>query len=166
MNYNSASVAPKERINIRYIPAIGDEKEEIELPFKIAVLGDFTGVSAYKNFESEPPLSINKNNFNDVMDKMQLKLNFTVKNELVLEKNRQLNINLDFRSLKDFEPDAIVTKVPQLKKLLQLRQALNILKGPLGNIPDFKKSLKDVIKSPAVLEKLLDEISLYNKEEK
>ncbi|MBR3665419.1 MAG: type VI secretion system contractile sheath small subunit, partial [Lachnospiraceae bacterium] len=37
-----ASVAPKERVNIVYRPATGDAQEEIELPLKLMVLGDFT----------------------------------------------------------------------------------------------------------------------------
>ena len=36
------SVAPKERVNIVYRPATGDAKEEIELPLKLLVIGDFT----------------------------------------------------------------------------------------------------------------------------
>ena len=36
------SVAPKERINIVYKAATGDAKEDIELPNKIVMLGDYT----------------------------------------------------------------------------------------------------------------------------
>ena len=36
------TVAPKERVNIVYRPATGDAKEEIELPLKLLVVGDFT----------------------------------------------------------------------------------------------------------------------------
>ena len=37
-----SSVAPKERVNIVYRPATGDASEEVELPLKILVMGDFT----------------------------------------------------------------------------------------------------------------------------
>ena len=37
----TGSVAPKERINIRYVPATGDEQAEVELPHKMLVMGDF-----------------------------------------------------------------------------------------------------------------------------
>ena len=36
------SVAPKERINVTFKPATGGAQEEIELPLKLMVLGDFT----------------------------------------------------------------------------------------------------------------------------
>ena len=38
-----SAVAPKERINIVYQPATGGRKEQIELPLKVMVLGDFHG---------------------------------------------------------------------------------------------------------------------------
>jgi type VI secretion system protein ImpB len=36
------SVAPKERINVTFKPATGNAQEELELPLKLLVLGDFT----------------------------------------------------------------------------------------------------------------------------
>lgn len=41
MNKGSGSVAPKERINIKYVPATDGEQAEVELPHKMLVLGDF-----------------------------------------------------------------------------------------------------------------------------
>ncbi len=37
------TVAPKERINIKYVPATGDQQTETELPLKLLVVGDFKG---------------------------------------------------------------------------------------------------------------------------
>ena len=36
------SVAPKERVNITYKPAVGNAKEEVELPLKLLMVGDYT----------------------------------------------------------------------------------------------------------------------------
>src|SRR5262245_28490137 len=36
------SVAPKERVNITYKPATGNAKEEVELPLKLLMIGDYT----------------------------------------------------------------------------------------------------------------------------
>ena len=36
-----SSVAPKERINVTFKPATGGAQEEIELPMKVMVVGDF-----------------------------------------------------------------------------------------------------------------------------
>lgn len=38
------SVAPKERINIRYVPATGDTQDDVELPLSMMVVGDLLHV--------------------------------------------------------------------------------------------------------------------------
>jgi predicted component of type VI protein secretion system len=40
--------------------------------------------------------------------------------------------------------------VPQLRELLELRNALDALKGPLigGNVPEFRKRLMDACATP------------------
>ncbi|MDY6816409.1 MAG: type VI secretion system contractile sheath small subunit, partial [Pseudomonadota bacterium] len=43
MSSKDSSVAPKERINIKYVPATGDHQAETELPLKMFVVGDFKG---------------------------------------------------------------------------------------------------------------------------
>ena len=40
---NQGSVAPKERVNIKYVPSTGDSQSEVELPLKTLVIGDFKG---------------------------------------------------------------------------------------------------------------------------
>jgi len=49
-----SAVAPKERINIVYQPATGGRKEEIELPLKLMVLGDFSGAKETPFSDREP----------------------------------------------------------------------------------------------------------------
>lgn len=41
MSKSTGSVAPKERVNIKYVPATSNEQAEVELPHKMLVLGDF-----------------------------------------------------------------------------------------------------------------------------
>ena len=41
MARKESSVAPKERINVTFKPATGGAVEEIELPMKVMVMGDF-----------------------------------------------------------------------------------------------------------------------------
>ena len=154
------SVAPKERVNIVYRPATGDAKEEVELPLKLMVLGDFTQRADDRMVEDRDPVSIDKDNFNDVLKGQGLELKLNVPNKLSGKEDEQLAVGLKFESLSDFDPDAIVRSVPELAKLMDLREALKALKGPLANVPEFRKKVQELIKDPGAREKLLKELGI------
>lgn len=161
MAKKESSVAPKERINITFKPAIGDAKEEIEIPFKVMVLGDFTQRSDDRALEDRKPVSIDKVTFNDVLEKQNLDLHISVPNRLQKEDaDSELAVNLKFKEMRDFEPANIVEQVPELKKLMELRDALVALKGPLGNAPAFRKAIESVLSDDVSREKVLAELGL------
>ena len=155
-----ASVAPKERVNIVYRPATGDAKEDVELPLKLMVLGDFTMQPDDRMLEDRSPVSINKDNFNDVLKGQGLALKLNVPNKLAGEEDAQMTVDLKFNSLKDFEPDAIVQNVPELAKMMELREALKALKGPLANVPEFRKKLQELVGDEKTRANLLNELGL------
>lgn len=157
------SVAPKERVNIVYRPATGDAKEEVELPLRILVMGDFTQNPDDRMLEEKEPVSIDKDNFNEVLKAQNISLNLTVPNKISGEPDDELNVNLAFGSLKDFTPEEIAEKTPELKKLLDLREALTALKGPLSNVPEFRKKLQELVKDDAAREQLLKELGVEEK---
>ncbi|WP_418114535.1 type VI secretion system contractile sheath small subunit [Vibrio scophthalmi] len=159
------SVAPKERVNIKYIPSTGDSQAEIELPLKTLVVGDFKGHAEETPLEEREAVSVDKNNFEAVMRESDLKILATVPNKLSDEENAELPIELSFKSLADFSPDAVAAQVPELNKLVELREALVALKGPLGNIPAFRERLQTLLNSEESREKLLSELSLVSDKE-
>ncbi|MGF1805153.1 type VI secretion system contractile sheath small subunit, partial [Aliivibrio sifiae] len=90
-----------------------------------------------------------------------------VSNELSGEEGAQLGVDLTFNSMKDFSPEAIAKSVPELNGLLELREALVALKGPLGNVPAFRKKIAAVLQDEEARQKLLEELNLgADKEEK
>jgi len=155
-----ASVAPKERVNIVYKPATGDAKEEVELPLKVLVMGDFTMSKDDRPVEDRAPVNIDKDNFDDVLNATNVKMEAVVPNKLTDEADAQMKVSLDFKRMKDFDPDTIVEKVPELKKLMELRNALKALKGPLGNVPEFRKKIQDLVKDDGTRERLLKELGI------
>lgn len=152
------SVAPRERINIKYRPATGDASEEKELPLKLLMLGDYTLRNDATPLEERKPVQVDKDNFNEVMRAMDLKLDLNVKNTLSGKSDEELAAHLQFASLKDFGPEAIANQVPELKQLLGLREALVALKGPLGNMQGFRKKIQDILKDDASRQKLMSEL--------
>ncbi|CNF22190.1 type VI secretion system contractile sheath small subunit [Yersinia nurmii] len=159
---NSSSVAPKERINIKYVPNTGDQVAEVELPLNLMVVGDLKGVREDTPIEERQVVSINKNNFNSVMNEAGINLAFNVPNRLDGNGEEDMPVTLPINSLSDFSPDNVAKKVPELNKLLELREALVALKGPLGNIPAFRSRLQDLLSNQSVREQLLKELEILN----
>jgi len=156
---NSGSVAPKERINISYRPATGSAKERVELPFKVLVMGQFTPASDAESLDERAIKNINRTNFDEVMSAMNLKLDFAVPNKLDADGD-DIAVSLDPKSLKDFEPDSIVQAVPELQKVLELREALKALKGPLGNTPKMRKTIQLMLEDKDSRKQLMQELGL------
>ncbi len=154
------SVAPKERVNIVYKPATGDAKEEVELPLKTLVVGDFTLRDDDTPVENRKTVNVDKDNFNDVLKAQDVRLKTTVKSTMSEDPDAQLTVDLDFKNIKDFDPDAIVQKIPELKKLIDLRNALKALKGPLGNVPAFRKKIQELVKDEGTRARLLKELGI------
>ncbi|WP_200883202.1 type VI secretion system contractile sheath small subunit [Candidatus Francisella endociliophora] len=158
------SVAPKERINIKY-RSHGDKTEEKELPLKLLAVGDFTQREDETSVEDRKAVNINKNNFDSVLKSYNVSLDMAVKNKLDEDQeDSDVAINLKFNSMKDFDPDAIVDQVEELKKLKQLREALVALKSPLGNVPKFRRKLQNLVKDKESLEKLCQELGIDSKD--
>lgn len=154
------SVAPKERVNITYKPATGDASEERELPFKILAIGDYTGREDDRPVEERKPLNVDKDNFDAVMAEHKLGVDVQVADKLSGQEGAELGLSLKFETLKDFSPSGVADQVPELRKLLQLRAALTALKGPLGNIPTFRRKLQTLLGDDEARQKLMTELGL------
>jgi len=152
-----ASEAPKERVNIVYRPATNMD-EEVELPLKLLMLGDYTGRPDATPLEDRKPINIDKDNFNDVMRSQRLGVSINVRN--TLGGGDDLGCELGFQTLRDFEPEAVARQVPELSKLLEVREALVALKGPLGNVKPFADKLRKVLGDNASRDRLMRELGL------
>jgi len=159
------AVAPQERINIRYKTETGGVQEDVELPLRLLVMGDFTGrpdTSAapdFKTIEERKPINIDKNNFDDVLKSQQVGLSLQVDN-VVKPEDKELKVELKFDGMKDFDPEGIARQVPELRELLELREALTELKGPLAQNAAFRKKLQALLDDENERASVLDEIGL------
>ncbi len=155
------SVAPKERINVTFKPSTGEGMEELELPLKLMMIGDYTLVQDEQKLEDRKAININKNNFNEVLENHDLGLTLQVPNRLSDNAtDDELAVNLQFKTMKDFDPASLVQQVPEMKALMELRDALVALKGPLGNVPSFRKAIEEVLTDQNAREKVLAELGM------
>ena len=156
------SVAPKERVNIVYKTDTGGAQSEKELPFKQLVIGDFTQRADATPVEQRKAINVTKDNFSEVMASQKLKLDLNVPNALAAD-GSEMAVSLKVSSLKDLEPESVARQVPELAQMLELREALNALKGPLGNIPAFRKKILAIIQDEKSRQAILDELGTGQK---
>jgi len=154
------SVAPQERVNITYKSATGDAQEEVELPLKMLFVGDYTGRADDTPLEERKPINIDKDNFQDVLKEQKLAVTVGVPDRLSAEGAGELSVALKFNKLADFGPDSLVEQVPELKKLMELRSALTALKGPLGNVPAFRRKIQAILQDEQAKARLLTELGI------
>ncbi len=159
----NGSVAPKERINISYKSSTGGANENVELPLKILIVDDFTGKENDEVIEDRDPVNVNKDNFNEVIKSHNLSLNFSVPNRLEENADDDLTIDLKINSIKDFSPSQVAEQTPELASLMELRRALQALKGPLGNVPAFRKTIQAILENEDTRAQVMQELGL-NKE--
>ena len=135
--------------------------EELELPLKLMMIGDYTLVQDEQKLEDRKAININKNNFNEVLENHDLGLTLQVPNRLRDNAtDDELAVNLQFKTMKDFDPASLVQQVPEMKALMELRDALVALKGPLGNVPSFRKAIEEVLTDQNAREKVLAELGM------
>lgn len=154
------SVAPQERVNITYKSSVGDVQEEVELPLKMLLVGDYTGRKDETPLEDRKPINIDKDNFQQVLAEQKIGVTLSVADRLTEQPGESLKVELKMKKLSDFSPDAVVEQVPELQKLMQLRAALTALKGPLGNVPAFRRKIQSMLQDEGAKAKLLAELGL------
>jgi len=155
------------RVQLTYDVEIGDAIEKKELPFVVGVLGEFSGQP-----DSERPLpkvkdrkfvSIDMDNFDDVMAGMAPRTAFRVKNRLS-EQGGEFAVNLEFKGMEDFRPEAVVQQVEPLRKLLEARTKLSDLRNKLAGNEKLEDLLAEVLQSTEKLATLKRETQAPNEE--
>jgi type VI secretion system protein ImpB len=149
------------RVQITYDVEVGGAIEKKELPFVVGVMGDFTGhpTEPLPKLKDRKFVEVTPDNFDDVLAGMKPHLAFAVENKLSEDANApQLKVDLNFRSLEDFEPENVAKQVPPLKELLDLRTRLSDLRGSLQGNDKLEEILRESVSDPAKLDQLKKEL--------
>jgi len=149
------------RVHITYDVETGGAIELKELPFVVGVLGDFTGqpTEPLPKLKERKFTEVNPDNFDAVLEGMKPHLAFSVENKLSDEPDApNLKIDLNFKSMEDFEPENVARQVKPLKELLDLRQRLADLRGSLQGNDKLEELLLEAVGNTDKLDKLKGEI--------
>lgn len=156
------------RVQVSYDVEIGGAIELKELPFVMGVLADLSGQpkEALPRLKDRRFVEITPDNFDAVLDSMKPHLAFSVENKLSEDSNAgQLKVDLNFKSMDDFEPDAVAKQVKPLKDLLDLRTKLSDLRGNLQTNEKLDELLLDAVSNTDKLNKLKGELGIETKKE-
>ena len=149
------------RVHVTYDVEIGDAIELKELPFVMGVLGDFTGMPSepLPRLRDRKFIEVNPDNFDSVLEGMKPHLAYSVENKLAEDPNApQLRVDLQFRSLEDFEPENVAKQVKPLRELLELRTRLSDLRGSLQGNDKLEQALLEAVGNTDKLNKLKKEM--------
>jgi len=151
------------RVAISYEVETGGAIEKKELPFLMGVLGDFSGqpTEPLPRLKERKFVEVTPENFDDVLASMKPHLNFTVENKLSESSDApRLGVDLNFRSMDDFSPDAVAHQVKPLKALLDLRTQLSDLRGSLQTNEKLDEVLQATLGDAEKLNKLRGELGI------
>ena len=115
-NHNDGSIAPKERINVRYISKVNGQAAEVELPLSLLVTGDLKGKPDDTPLDERQPVAIDKNTFNAVLAQSGIERDVSVPSVLSSVSGARMDVSLKVKSMADLSPDNIAAQVPELKK--------------------------------------------------
>ena len=150
----------KNRVSITYDVETNGAVQTKELPFVIGMIGGYSGDRQDREpMEDRTFYQVDKDNFNDVMARVAPRLTYKVENKLQ-DDGSEFEVDLDFKSMKDFEPDAIVDKVEPLRKLAKTREQLMTLLSKADRSRDLEKLLKDILQDEETIKSLGEELGV------
>jgi type VI secretion system protein ImpB len=155
---------PQSRITLKYRTTINGEEEEIKLPMRTMVLGDFSaGTSKDRQEELEERrlrTLDGTNRVDDLMKDMGITLNLQVPNT-VSPNSDDLEVSLPVTSMKSFSPDEVAQHIPQVKALLLLKDLLIEMQSNIDNRRDLRKLIQEICANPEAMQKTLAELQGY-----
>ncbi|MDR1982977.1 MAG: type VI secretion system contractile sheath large subunit [Holosporaceae bacterium] len=156
------------RVQITYDVEIGNAIIMKELPFVIGVMADLSGMPV----DPLPPIKLRKlveidrDNLPDFMVSTNPRLALQVK-DVIGDGSEDMNVELFFKHIDDFNPINIAQQVPKLNKIYSSRVKLNDLVVKLeGNDPlqECIKEIAEDIKLRATLKSQIDTVLKANKQ--
>jgi type VI secretion system protein ImpB len=134
------------RVQITYDVETNGAMQRVELPFVVGVMADLSGQpkEPLKPLKDRKVVSIDRDNFNDVLAKTAPRLAMRVQNRLG-DPNTKMAVELNFKNIDDFEPAQVASQVPALRELLEMRQKLTQLLTKMEGNDRLEQLLADVL---------------------
>lgn len=149
------------RVQVTYDVETGDAQEQKELPFVVGVMADLSGQpkEALPAMKERKFVPIDRDNFNDVLENAEPRLATRVENRLT-DDNTEMPVELNFKSLEDFEPANVAKQIPALNELLGMREQLAQLLNKLEGNDNLESLLSEVLNNTEAAQSLASELGI------
>ena len=145
------------RVNISYEDPYDSEKM-VELPFVLGVMSDLSGNASEvekPDMEERDFVDVTAATLDDYMKSIAPGLSFNVENKLG-EGEGRMGVSLKFENMDDFNPAAVASQIPALKKLLEARQHLANLQRYMNSKPKAQDQIRKLLNDPELMAALAE----------
>jgi type VI secretion system protein ImpB len=131
----------------------------------MGVMGDFSGdpTAPLQSMTDRKFVQIDRDNFNDVMARMNPGLKLRVDNKLS-EEGGQMAVDLKFNAIEDFEPARVAQQVPALRALMETRAKLRDLMSKVDRSEELEGLLEKVLQNETELKTLSGQLGIDQQE--
>lgn len=143
------------RVHITYEVEKNGAQVQKELPFVVGVMADLSGQSKVPlpKLKDRKFVEVDRDNFDDVLKSMKPRVAMKVENSLKGD-GSELAVELEFKKLEDFSPEAVVQQVKPLNDLLEVRNKLKDLLARSEGNDRLEELLDAIISKPDVRDKI------------
>ena len=155
---------PKSRLTLRYKTEIQGQPEDVTLPLRMLVEGDFSlGNSKDRKVDLEERRlrNLDGTNTDAVMKDMGMSLQFAVANKIDPEASEDMNVEIPIDGMRAFSPDHVAKHVPKLRGIIQMKKLLEEVISNVDNRKEFRKLLNELMGNEEALAKMLEQLKGY-----
>lgn len=155
---------PKSRLTLRYKTEVSGQPEDVSLPLRLLVEGDFSmGSSKDRKLDLEERRlrTLDGTNTDAVMKDMGMSLKFAVSNKIDPETAEDMDVEIPIDSMRSFSPDHVAKHVPKLRGILQMKKLLEEVISNVDNRKDFRKLLNELMSDEEALGKMMEQLKGY-----
>jgi type VI secretion system protein ImpB len=152
---------PKSRLTLTYRTEVHGQKEDVQLPFRLLILGDLSnGKSKDRKADLDQRFirHLDGKNLNQVMNDMDLSVTVTVPNKVDPDKAAELTATIPIKGMRSFTPAEVAQNVPKIKSLLLLKKLLLEVQANIDNRKEFRQLLRELAQHPEATEELIKEL--------
>ena len=155
---------PKSRITLTYKTEVDGEPAVVNLPFRLMVLGDFSGGTSKDrklDLEERGLRSLDGRNTNEVMKDMQISLDVVVPNK-INPQEESMRVQLSLDGMSSFSPEEVAKQIPQIRSLMLLKKLLEEVQSNVANKKEFAHLLSKLFSSEEMLNKMREKLKNYS----